>query len=275
MTVLGISEAKYFCRGTGAITTIPNSSFRNWAASTHLNQAFLEPSPGYDMLRASSRREVSRLLFLGASHYRRSFDLLLPSSAGWAQVTLYYGSFFIAHALLGMFGAPRMGKYVLEVTNGAPGAQRFQVSKSPVATGGSHQSFWSHFYHSMISLQPLVNAPVRFALDPISKDPHWLINNRNGVNYDSYLAVDLAAQHQARFRKSSPRTTLPGALGIQLHHLEAMLTIASTFARDFRLKTDVLASLSPNGSRNAKMRSLVLGPPLGSMAHHVRRRCIW
>ena len=53
----------------------------------------------FDEYRACALRDADRCLLLAASHYRRALDLMVPSSSHWAHVTLYYGTWFAAHAL--------------------------------------------------------------------------------------------------------------------------------------------------------------------------------
>ena len=53
--------------------------------------------------------------------------MMVPVSAPWAQVTLYYGSFFAANAVLGIFGGwighTQNGNIAVDVERGASGTQ--------------------------------------------------------------------------------------------------------------------------------------------------------
>ena len=259
MSLLGVTEAKYFCSKFGGTIGSAAGSFRTWSRSLGGSSVITEPSIGYDELRDLSLREVERLIFLAASQYRRSFDLQIASAASWAHVTLYYGTFYAAQALLGMFGAwDLQNQRVLEVVNGTPGSQKFKVVKNLSAGNGSHQRFWDHYYHVVPPLSAGVDPNVRLALQPVLGSAHWLTSTRNDLNYDSFSAIRLVEQHQVRFRRSKFRTTLPGVLATQFQIMEAMLSIVTAFARQFAIAADALSLLTPVGSRRAKMKKLIM-----------------
>jgi hypothetical protein len=175
-----------------------------------------------------------------------------------------------------MFGAWMMSKRrVLSVVDGRPSNQHFTTVNSPYATGGSHENFWNHFYHTMVTLLPLLDTNLRFALEPVSNDNHWLTVSRNRVNYDSYTAIDLAVQHQKHFRRRALRATLPAPMATQFSILEGMLTVAGSFARAFRLKSDALDSLLPHATRRKKVSKLIFRPSAVTLGTQARRRCAW
>lgn len=272
--MLAISEAKYLCSSAATVSSTAEPSFRIWASRLRVHQSITEPSPDYDRLVGQTRRELDRLLFLGASHYRRAFDLMQPSSIAWAHVTLYYGSFYSAHALLGMFGVWALDdKKVLSVVNGTPGTQQFKTNAGYIRGAGSHKAFWDYFYRSVAALLPLVDATLRFALEPVSSDRHWLIKSRNTINYDTQAALALGTDHQQRFRPAALRSSLPGQVGMQLAVLEGLLAIAVGFARSVGLNSDALDGLAPSGSRSDKVKSLIFDAPPTSLGRQAKRAC--
>jgi hypothetical protein len=202
-------------------------------------------------------------MFQAASLYRRSFDLMTASAAGWAHVTLYYGTFFSAQALLGLFGGfIDAGRWRVEVQASSPGSQKLAILKSDNRADwgtyrGSHQRFWDYFYKAVGPLQPLVDPKLVFALSPVSAKPDWLITERNSVNYNAATALALASSFQTSFRATRVRATLPGTMNTQFIVLEALLRVTFGLGRDLRLATDALDNLQPVAERAAKLKRLI------------------
>jgi hypothetical protein len=70
--------------------------------------------------RVSTLNAIERWLLFGVGDYRRALDMLIPSAAPWAHVTLYYSSFFAANAILGMFGVWVLGRVLRALVSKVP-----------------------------------------------------------------------------------------------------------------------------------------------------------
>lgn len=276
MAILAKPEAGYFCSGYRAPAGIAQGSFRSWSDGIALNYSFSEGTARFDELRDMSLGEVERLLFMAASLYRRSFDLQLASASNWAHVTLYYGSYFSAQALLGIFGTWKLkrDKIVLEPDIGTPGSQRFTVRRIDFTSSGPHRQFWEFFYNSVQPLSPWIEPQLRFAIAPISGNPFWQAETRNELNYDSHSALQLMGAFQASFRPSKFRVTLPSVLNTQFQIMEALLQIAVQFCTELRISTDALHILKPAGNRRSKLKQLVVFAQRPSVDRFVRKSII-
>lgn len=281
MRLFGLPEARHYCRGfapapgapaTDSVTTLLLASH---AAGTSV---LAEGTAAFDVYRSCALRNVERSMFQAASLYRRSFDLLTPSAASWAHVTLYYGTFFSAHALLGLFGGYLdPGKWRVEVQASKPGSQQLVVLKSKKAAdwgtfSGPHARFWDYFYRAVGPLQPLVHPALAFALVPVSAKPDWLTNERNSVNYNVAMALALDSAFQGSFRTAKVRTTLPGTMNTQFLVFEALLRVTYSLGRDLRLATDALDSLRPVVNRAAKVKRLIYDVRPPRLGHVIRKR---
>ena len=275
MAIFGIPEAVHFCAGYQSRPGMSASSFRQQYYAIGSGRTYSEGTVAFDDLRACAVREVERLFFLGISNYRRSFDLLTPAASSWAQVTMYYAAYYCAASLLGMFGAWKLrGTRILDVSNGTSGSQKLTTRNFSSSYSGSHQMFWDFFYANVGSLASWVDPSLRFALAPFSGTVTWLIDNRNDVNYDSHSACGLIANFQSSFRPSRFPTSLPGTLNTQFRLTEALVAIASKFARQFRIDTDALSAVSPTGERRLKVRSIVLGCSAPNIHRSIKRRML-
>lgn len=232
----------------------------------------------FDEYRACSMREVERSLLLSTTHYRRFLDALVCSSAPWAQVTAYYGTWYATRALLGMFGCTIFKKYVVDVSRSVPSHQQLRVRRIGGSPGqqsstysGSHRIYWDLFYQAVVTLPPYVPAHLAPALTPIAGDPVWPIDRRNSVNYDTLAAIRLAKDFERTFVASGFPSALPGSLGTQYALLDAMLELAMRFAKQFNLGTDALAGLGPNGNLVAKLRALVYGSRAPSLITRTKK----
>src|SRR5262245_31846889 len=102
MKLFGIPEARHYClRFQATAAPAAHSSVKAWLQKTKPG-TLKEGTVAFDTYRACALRDVERSLFQSVSLYRRSFDLMTASAAGWAHVTLYYGTFFSARALIGL-----------------------------------------------------------------------------------------------------------------------------------------------------------------------------
>lgn len=272
MALFTEAEAKYFYSGQSNSPRPPNCSFREWVNSLPVGQI----GAGHhnlDLFRIHSSREIERLLILAASHYRRAHDLLSPISSPWAFVTLYYGSYFAASALLGSLGAWKLkGHNRLEPIQTAAPNQRFVIHKVRSSFSGSHERFWEFYFSHAVSLVPGATSLERFALTAISSDVTWLTSRRNDVNYDSYAACELAALHRNIFVPSSFPTSLPGNLNTQFRFLVSALTVANRVAKSVGINSDAISSLSLEPTRSKKVRQVVLSTRPPGLASRVEKK---
>lgn len=273
LSLFGVAEARHYCTTfTGAGGTAGGSVDAYVKSALHGKRFLREGTGEFDQYRDCSLRDVERRLFMAVSHYRRSLDLMTPGAAWWAHVTLYYGSFFAAGALLGMFGARVIKGARIEVKSSGPGSQELAILLGQGSTySGQHQRFWDIFYSSARALVPLVDRAMRIGLTPVTNNVRWLSERRNDINYDSHSAIDIAGQFQAGFDKTQFPMTLPGAVNTQFAVFEALLVVTMGFARDFGLVTDALQMLSPAGTRRAKLRRLVFEDRAPGLLRKIRR----
>jgi len=211
---------------------------------------------------ASLLNAVERWLLLGIANYRRALEMLVPCSAPWAHVTLYYTSFFSANAILGMFGGWVHPKVVVDVENGVPGNQVLLIRRnlrSPNGYAGTHQVFWDFFYEGAGDILPWAPTGLETALEPVNHERTWMISERNDVNYDTEAAVDCAATLHASFNPRRLRS-LQGPLRLQLDKSEGLLRLAIRFATDFGVNPASLSTLG-NGDLASVIKRLVRARP--------------
>ena len=228
MRTFGFPQAQHYCSGGGST---PSHDFRQLSSTLTAGTLITEGTPQFAEYRDSALQDAERLLFFGVSHYRRALDLMIPSSAPWAEITCYYGAFFAASAILHMFGCAVLFKAIVEVDKSSLGSQQLAVrdkSRQGLSRGGSHQKFWQLFYRAAKPLIPLVEPGLRFALVPIGSAT-TLIDQRNAVNYDSAHALNSASQFMAAFDPDLFPTSLPASLGTQYQVTEALLEIGFSF----------------------------------------------
>jgi len=218
----------------------------------------------FDQYRSCSLREVERHLFFAVSQYRRCLDLMISSASPWAHVTIYYGSWYISRALLGMFGCTIFNRFVIDVQRNLPGNQELRIRRignnpgqQPTTYGGGHQRYWDLFYNAASSLRPMVPPKFAAALTPVSGDPIWQIDRRNKINYDSWEALNLSRDFQASFSQDTFPASLPGVIGTQFGIFEKLLELTFSFAKQFGFQTDALNSLGHVGSLSLSIRGLV------------------
>lgn len=260
MRIFGLNEATYYCsqfsRSTGDSEKSTVEFQKKYLGTRH--RTFAEGSTLFEEYRDCSLRDVERSLFFAASHYRRSLDLMILSSSPWAHVTLYYGSWYASHALLGLFGCTIFrNRLVVDVDRGSPGHQALRLRRETTTYNGSHQIFWDLFYRTVQSLKPMLLAHQAIVLSPIGGDPVWQIDKRNDVNYDSFLSLRLAKDFDRVFSKDHFPTCLPGVLNSQFRILETLLEIVYTYVHDFGLSTDSLDGLTTSTSLCYKVKQLI------------------
>ena len=233
------------------------------------SQSITEGTGLFDEYRACALRDSERSLFLAASHYRRALDLMIPTSSHWAHVTLYYGAFFAARALLGMFGCGVFHKNVVHVSRSSPGNQELRVERIGshpggyfVTENGSHKRFWEIFYRTVGPVRKWVDSKYRAALVPVSSSNTWLIEQRNSVNYKTTESLSITQSFSRRFRHGSFPDSLPGALQTQFKVSEGILAASSSFANKFGLATDALDFLDASASFTDMVRDHVHAPGL-------------
>jgi len=257
LALFGVAEARHYCRTFNGSAGPSEGSLDAYVALGPA-RSLREGTAEFDQYRDCSLRDVERRVFMAVSHYRRSLDLMTPGAAWWAHVTLYYGSFFSAGALLSMFGGRVLKNARIEVKSSRPGNQELvAIAGSGSTYSGSHQRFWDLFYSSVRSLVPVVDAPLRIALTPVNNRATWQIESRNLVNYDSFHSIALAGDFQNGFDRRNFPMSLPGMLRTQFEVLEALLLLTLEFAGQFGLVTDALRALVPVGPRRTKLRRLV------------------
>ena len=189
---------------------------------------------------------------------------MLVSSSPWAQVTLYYGAWFAAQAILRMFGCAVLKNHVIHVSRSTPGSQELRVQR--VGTGQnhyhislttSHARFWEAFYNMTPKIFNFADATFSAALMPVSSSKTWLIDQRNKVNYNTLESLGVAVLFQNSFNEGDFPNSLPGTLNTQYRITEGLLAVGFSFASQFGLSTDALVNLNSTGTFVQKVRHLV------------------
>ena len=181
MRLFGTNDARYYCESFTICTGDSEGSIDSFVRNRLVGRGttITEGTGVFEEYRSCSLRNAERSLFLAMSHYRRCLDHMLPSGSSWAYVTIYYGCWHAAHALLGMLGCTISTKFVIDVIRSTPGIQAFSIRRigstpggEPTTYNGSHEKFWDLFYRAFIPLRPIV-------------PPHlvvcWLNNARNSL----------------------------------------------------------------------------------------------
>lgn len=271
MGMLDYYQAQHFISGYNAVNGATRGSFRQWSNGLILHHNFKEGSPAFNIYRETSLREVERLLFLASSNYRRSFDLQIASSSSWAYVTLYYGAFYSAQAILGAFGVWKLRNYVIDVNDGTPGSQEFQIKSMAFTYKGTHERFWEFFYNTVQSISPWIDPSLRYAITPVSSNPVWQIQNRNELNYDTFESYKLISNFKHQFRQSKFNITLPTVLNTQFKIMEGLLIVAAKFAKDLGIATQVTDLVFADGDRKNKYKKLILEPKTPNVNRFIKK----
>ena len=263
MPLFNESEAAHFYSGAAA-GTAPKSSFRDWGASLR-SPVLAEGAANFNSFRDHARCEVERALVLGASNYRRALDLLSPAASPWAFTTLYYAAFFSANALLGALGAWTIARgRIIQADITRPGAQKFSIKTHNSSYKGSHEKFWEFYFTNSTTLIAKSSASERFALTPISSDVTWLISRRNGVNYDTYKAIELAELIKSKFDPENTPGSLPGELSTLYRFVECLISLTIRVVKSIGINSNAISTLSTEGNILDRLRQVVLveSPPV-------------
>ena len=267
MNIFGLAEAGYYCSSFSSAGGDAEGSINDFQRNyLHSGTIIAEGTQVFQQYRDCSLRDIERSLFFAASHYRRSLDLMTLSASPWAHVTLYYGSWYASHALMGMFGCTIFGnkKLIIDVNRGTPGTQELRVRRIGTSIGqeycnlkGSHRIFWGLFYVFAQQLRPYLSARFAAALSPITGNSLWQIDTRNNVNYDSFIGINLAEDFGRTFSKNGFPGCLPGVLNTQFKILETILELIYSYAKQFNLRTDSLDLIGGPAGLDRKVRQLI------------------
>jgi hypothetical protein len=262
MRLFDITEAAHFCTplsehqpGTGQSL----SRFHRGLPSR--TTRLTEGTAAFAIHRISLLNAVERWILFGVADYRRALDMLVPSNAPWAHVTLYYASFFGANAILGMFGGWIDHERMVDVEHGVSSSQILKVTRparSPSGYRGSHGIFWDHFYEACNTLSPWVPTEFHVAISPVRGDRRWLTNTRNDMNYDMHGAYDGALFLGTSFNPKK-LSSLSGSLAHQLEVTESMLKLALYFSKQLEVRSHAFEGLG-TGSRARVFREVVSKP---------------
>lgn len=262
MPLFNEAEATHFFSGA-LLNPTPKSSFRDWGGNIR-GPVLAEGAANFNAFRDHAHGEVERCLFLGASNYRRALGLLSPVASPWAFTTLYYAAFFSASALLGALGAWKIARdRIIQVDITRPGAQKFSIRNHISSYKGSHEKFWDFYFFNSSVLVPKASASERFALSPISSDVTWLISRRNGINYDTYKAIELANDLKARFDPANMPRSLPGELSTLYRFVDSLMSLTIRVVSAVGINSGAMSSLSGEADLMDRLREIILveSPP--------------
>jgi len=243
-----LPQAKHFCNPAPAvIARVSAQSLRSFHSQQPKGVIRIQEGRAeFDVHQVNLLSSIERWLLYSITHYRRAVEMLVPASAPWAQVTLYYSSFFAANAILGTFGGwighTQNGNRVVDVEHGVPGSQELRIHRrlsSPKGANGSHRAFWDFFYDSVATIYAWTPKELSPALTPVNGDFEWQISQRNDVNYDMFCAWTASQQFYGTF-KASKLKTLRGPLQLQLETTERLIKLGLHFANDVSLSTAAL-----------------------------------
>ena len=265
MRTFSLSGAHHYCESFSPRSGMAERSLQGFVSQCFGSATTLsEGTSLFEDYKACSLRDTERSLLLSASHYRRALDLMIPSSSHWAHVTLYYGAWFAARALLGMFGCAILNKHVIHVDRSSPGKQALRIQKIGtrqnqyhVIKSGSHQRFWEIFYSTVTSIIGFVNIQYSAVLSPISNNDTWPIEQRNKVNYDTFEIMKFDSAFGNGFSDISFPSGLPAELHTQYRMCEGILAASCSFAARFCLATDALDTLSAPAPLGQRVRHLI------------------
>lgn len=256
MRLLDLPQAEYFCRPAAAVVAAVGSQpLRDFHDAIPRGVTLIsEGQTHYKVHQINVLASVDQWLLFATTHYRRAMDMLVPASAPWAEVTLYYASFFAANAILGMFGGwighTSTGMRVVDVEHVTPGSQELRIHRnlpSPHGAKGSHRVFWDFFYDAVAPIAAWAPASLTPSLSPVNGDYAWLIKERNDVNYDMFHAWAAAKRFHGTF-KASRLTSVTGPLRLQLVACEQLIKLALKFSADVGLSTSALQGCGQVGS---------------------------
>ena len=278
MRAFSIPGAGYYCSNFQTVASVANESLEDFDEQQPDNIRIInEGTALFDEYRARGLRDAERNLFLATSHYRRALDLMVPSSCHWAHVTLYYGAWFAAHSLLGMFGCQILRQYIIEVERSTPGNQQLRRHKignkqnqHNFVRSGSHQRFWEGFYATVPHISPFADPRFAQTMAPIAGNEMWLVEQRNRINYKVFDTIDFRNSFVTSFSSRSFPSSLPGELNTQYSVCEGLLLISLSFASRFQLSTDALDSMGPKASFRDKVRRNIYWPGAPELVSHTQ-----
>lgn len=228
-----------------------------------------EGSALFDLHRFNMLTSSERWIVYAVAQYKRALEMLVPVSAPWAQVTLYYASFYSANALLAMFGGwighVAYKTCVVEVGNGNPNQQILHITRGksvlpPSGATGSHRIFWDFFYDAVPPLGVWVSTQMAQALSPVNGDYAWQIAERNIVNYDMHDAWIASRELDNNF-DTAHLNSLTGPLAQQVETTEQLIRITLHFARELGFDIGGLTNCGVVGARPAIHRRLISQRP--------------
>lgn len=266
MNLFDLPQAEHFCAPLSAGTPTMQQSLHAFHSAL-TRQVLHEGSTEFDVHRTNVLKSAEQWILYSVTNYRRAVEMLVPGSAPWAHVTLYYSSFYAANAVLAMFGGwiavTSQGERVVEVEDGTPHSQRLRVHRrlrSPNRVRGSHRQFWDFFYDAAASLVAWTPGHLLPALAPSTGDYDWQIVPRNEVNYDMFHAWNSSAELDARFDRRNLET-LTGRLALQLEATEYMVRLAQYFADELSLHSFGIVGNNDGRSRRQTQRRLATQRP--------------
>jgi hypothetical protein len=261
MRLFDYTQAQHFCQPLPVHVPGIGQSLANLYGNSTTHQ-LREGTSAFEIHRVSLLNNVERWILFGVGQYRRAFDMFIPSNAAWAQVTLYYSSFYAANAILGMFGVWIHLNHWADVESGLAPHQIINIHRRaqgpPSGYKGSHRKFWDLYYEACTSFAPWVPVELAEAVTPINNDRIWQISARNEVNYDMAFAFDASLLMDAT---GNPKRLdeYGGQLGQQREVTEKTLQLAVHFANEFQVSSFPFEGLH-GGPRQRALRALVTKP---------------
>lgn len=278
MLIFTENEAQHFCAHYSeignkqeSIKVFLNRSFRGRIGTIRVVR---EGTPQFDELRSYLLRYVDRFLLLSCSNYHSACRLMSTGSSSWAHVTLYYGSFFAARALMGMFGSYIDTPFLIEVETGNAGIQELKILKvqsnrapllSITRQTGSHRIFWDLFYQTVSALLPyVVDVNLNIGLSPVSGDPIWQIQRRNEINYNAMNALGVMHHFENGYKRTTFPRSLSGELRTQFTITESLTLLAFDYAKKLGINTDAFSLLPGRKERKYKIKRFISKPNRGA-----------
>lgn len=269
MNLFDPPQARHFCAPSAAtMAAVSSQSLAAFHAGLPTSALILvEGTSRFEVHQVNLLQSTQRWLTFALAHYRRAVDMMVPASAPWAHVTLYYSSYFAANAILGMFGGwiglTKAGARLVEVERKTPGNQALRVHRrlvSPNGAVGSHRVFWDFYYDSAASLLTWAPPELQSALQPVTGDYGWQIAQRNLVNYDMFEAWSASTDFYKTF-KPKRFSSLQGPLQLQLESTHRLVKLGCWFANDLALSGLAIHGCGFSGTRQQVQRRLVTQPP--------------
>ena len=277
MRLFDLPQAKHFCAPPATtLGRVGAQSLPTFHAGLGRGVSLMvEGTNPFEVHQVNVLESVQRWLIYSLGHYRRAVDMLVPVSAPWAHVTLYYSSFFASNAILGMFGGcisqTKGGNRVVDVERGSPGGQALRVHRrlaSPAGAVGSHKTFWDFFYDAAAAISAWAPAGLASALTPVNGAFAWQIDERNGVNYDMFQAWAASTLLSGTLNPAR-LNTLSGPLQLQLETTERIVQLGLWFANALSLSNTALSGCGHSGTRHQIQRRLVTqrAPAMVTQSH--------